>query len=602
MRRGGGTGAGAVERAGGAGSSPGRAIGSTAEEQPGGEVCENYARVAMNISSVSSGEGFACSIHRPDGVACCFGRARRNWRWLGPSGLGPVLAVSAGKGHVCAIARAGHLLHCWGPWRRFLGQTNVPKDLGPVEAVSAGVKHTCAIARASRALRCWGLRHPTVPAGLGPVEAVAAGDGGTCAIAQATGSLHCWGHVAAVPAGLGPVAAVSVGAAHTCAIVRADRSLRCWLLPGTALTAGQKGAAAVPEALGPVEAVVAGCDHTCAITRVGRRLRCWGGQAAEHFKPLGPVEAVSVGCFHTCVVLTSGRLQCGPNHAVTSPLMEMETTYLRDLKAQVEKERSAAEEGQRRAEQSRRVVQREKRAEEKAEAEKEMAMVMTEQSCSKMLTRQVITEISCKGAAGGTSYSVDVPDGFMLRGSPVQAYRCTNRGACLAGGSLPRRWVGSKEGTGTCPLVPSLPTPLALAMCAEGYDPQSPGCSRCREGHGRASTDPFVCKACGPLALQLLGFAVVPLSLFLVSMRGALARSQSPSGVFNDLLKIFLSFVSAATVVMGAVLASDSYQTLPALPQQFLSLGGDSVESSATYPRASTAWRSRRSTSRRPSC
>jgi len=84
-------------------------------------------------------------------------------------------------------------------------------------------------------------------------------------------------------------------------------------------------------------------------------------------------------------------------------------------------------------------------------------------------------------------------------------------------------------------------------------------------------------------ALQLVGFAMIPLSVFIVSVRGALALAQSPSGIFNDLLKIFLSFGSGATVIMSALVSSDSYQLLPDWTQKFLSSGDSSVESAALY-------------------
>jgi len=218
----------------------------------------------------------------------------------------------------------------------------------------------------------------------------------------------------------------------------------------------------------------------------------------------------------------------------------------------------------------------------KEEAENMTAMVTTEQSCSTLLTRQVAAEILVKVVAGGSSYTVDVPNGVMLLGVPVEAYRCTNRGACLNISDAGRRWVGSQVGAGACPLVrdPSLPAP---AMCDAGYDPHSPGCSQCIVGYGRATTDPFVCKACGPIVMQWVGFAAIALSIFTMSFRGAVARTGMPIGIFNDLLKILLAFGSAAAVVMHAVVAGDSFQTLSELPKGFLSFGEDSMESSATY-------------------
>jgi len=97
-------------------------------------------------------------------------------------------------------------------------------------------------------------------------------------------------------------------------------------------------------------------------------------------------------------------------------------------------------------------------------------------------------------------------------------------------------------------------------------------------GEGRAALDQS-----GVAVLQLLGFVTTPLAIYLVSVRGALTRAKTRSGIFNDLLKIFLSFGTGAAVVMRSVMSSDSYQLLPELPQMFLSSGGASVESAALY-------------------
>lgn len=92
-------------------------------------------------------------------------------------------------------------------------------------------------------------------------------------------------------------------------------------------------------------------------------------------------------------------------------------------------------------------------------------------------------------------------------------------------------------------------------------------------GHGAPRPGP-------PLSAGWLELLLIPApscSSCFPPVRGALARTGMPIGIFNDLLKILLAFGGAAAVVMHAVVAGDSFQTLSELPKGFFSFGEDSL-------------------------
>ncbi|CAK0814256.1 unnamed protein product [Prorocentrum cordatum] len=237
------------------------------------------------------------------------------------------------------------------------------------------------------------------------------------------------------------------------------------------------------------------------------------------------------------------RTSAGPAHAlVAKELAEAAQTRAEQAEQAAEKENEHAREEKVMAEQQR----------EKAENEK--AVAVAEKACATALTKQVRMEMSCAG----------VGDGFMLHGSPAQAYRCRNRGARRPPGveHEDRQWLGARVGgEAECPLGRSATHPSS-PMCCPGYDADSPGCSRCSSGHGRSSTDPFACERCGAPALQLAAFLLVPAALFGMSVR-ANSQARRSGDTFNDLLKILQSFGSGAADVLSALAACESHASVP---------------------------------------
>ncbi|CAK0864000.1 unnamed protein product [Prorocentrum cordatum] len=497
-----------------------------------------YDQMSTNASALASTFFHACTIHQSSWTSCCWG----------------------GNGH---------------------GETKVPEDLGPVQAIAAGGFHTCAIRQSDRTVQCWGVD---------------------------------WHGRTRVPGDLGRAEAVSAGRAHTCSIRQSDRTVQCWGGGAVALVLSiekqkhevgieKKAAEKAREQAAKREAKVQKEKELVQKEKEAAEKARLAAQKKKDQVEKARVQAVKE---KEQVQKEKEKVQEEKEAAEEARLAaQKKKDQAEKARQQAVKEKEAAEKEKLAAQQRKIQAEKQERQakKEREEARRGKAVAVIEKSCSAELTRQVKVEISCAGTAGNATYAVPVPDGVMLFGSPVQAHRCTNRGACIAAGAQSRRWEGSEIeiGGAACPLGTSASN-MSSPMCGKGYDDQSPGCSRCSEGYGRASSDAFVCQACGATALQLAGYMMIPLAIYIISVRGALARARTRSGIFNDLLKIFLSFGQGATVVMSAVVTSDSYQALPELPQKFLSSGDSSVERAALYPRAWTASRTRRWESTGSSC
>lgn len=142
------------------------------------------------------------------------------------------------------------------------------------------------------------------------------------------------------------------------------------------------------------------------------------------------------------------------------------------------------------------------------------------------------------------SGALEVPHGVAIslvgrRATQFAAHRCPNRAACP--GAVGVRLAFSQPTCGSS-AVPSGP-------CADGYEPDVPGCAGCKEGYGRLPTDPFKCKKCGSQVVNILSF-LAPLGIFLLGMKSAL---NPQSERFGSLLKITISYGTSFSLILNAL-------------------------------------------------
>jgi len=138
-----------------------------------------------------------------------------------------------------------------------------------------------------------------------------------------------------------------------------------------------------------------------------------------------------------------------------------------------------------------------------------------------------------------TNHTIDIPRGVMLtnkticNGKEPCAARCPNDFAC------PRRNFSDK------------------LQCAEGYDEDSVGCTRCASGRGRDRQDPFQCKPCGgPLWLSWVGYIGKALGIYGLSLWTAqkVERDQLAS-----VLKIWMAFGVVVASISPSIRSSDTF-------------------------------------------
>ncbi|CAK0822611.1 unnamed protein product, partial [Prorocentrum cordatum] len=172
--------------------------------------------------------------------------------------------------------------------------------------------------------------------------------------------------------------------------------------------------------------------------------------------------------------------------------------------------------------------------------------------------------------------TVEVPFGVMMTSDAhgTHAHKCPNPHAC----SVPRRRTmrpaedSTKTETMRCPLRLDEHDEAAgedRPMCASGFDPATPGCTKCLPGFGRKSTDPFACERCrrSGSAEKWAAWLAQPLLLFLLSMRSAENAAASrgmAEALANDVVKIVLAYLSSISVVVSSVTSTAAFRELNA--------------------------------------
>ncbi|CAK0823790.1 unnamed protein product [Prorocentrum cordatum] len=168
-----------------------------------------------------------------------------------------------------------------------------------------------------------------------------------------------------------------------------------------------------------------------------------------------------------------------------------------------------------------------------------------------------------------------VPPGMMVlltAHNEVEAHRCPNIHAC-PGVTLAAEELLSPSST------------FFNRSCEEGYRPDLPGCAGCAPGSGRSPMDVFACKACGDRSKEALLYISLPLSLFLFGLKSAYDPSEAEC--FGSVLTVFLSFHSAASLVLGAIVASPIGSMMPKDASLFLSFCIASAEEASGMPSGS---------------
>ena len=325
--------------------------------------------LAPNVTKLSAGANFTCSLHSNNNVNCWGSTAETILQnntleeSVTPFALdasASIHSIEVGAHHACALTFDGDV-YCWGNNERgqlgddtTLPRTSPRKVLGLNERVvqlSAGKDHTCGVT-AQGSILCWGaqLQHDETPppyriSGLSshPIQ-LTSGDHHACALLQ-NNDVMCWGSNrfdqidASIPetkvstplekTGFSSgIASLSAGGNHTCAVLF-NGSIQCWgnnqdgQLGGGNTTPNDE-LVTTPPANGFVYTQVsANIAHTCAVRSDGT-IWCWGNNKKGRFRaPSSEIitpptqimtersaKHVAAGEAHTCALFEDGLVKC----------------------------------------------------------------------------------------------------------------------------------------------------------------------------------------------------------------------------------------------------------------------------------------------------
>ena len=324
------------------------------EHQPNPVAVLDSTNTALfDVSAVSAGDKYGCTIHGAGLKVSCWGTNNSN----APSsasdppnsraveiGIKDAASISVGYNHACAVDISGKA-SCWGDnTYGQLGSSDLTSSDAPVEVsdskgsaisnfteVSTGYAHSCAI-HTDRTVSCWGLDDGR----LGHTREISSKPAPT----------------PTKVAGLTDVDSVSIGHSHTCVIWGEEDKVSCWGLNNLLqlgnpdiLESSNTPVDVVNEAGSPLLSVAqisAGESTSCAVLK-DSRISCWGNGAygklsgpnpyldisyavvlsflflSPPLRYLGRIERtghqVSVGKNHICLIEDNNYLQCqGSNY------------------------------------------------------------------------------------------------------------------------------------------------------------------------------------------------------------------------------------------------------------------------------------------------